>query len=212
MGTEGLPLSWKKTEDLFFSQPWQWGGGGGGGKDKLEISIFMWNVLFGNIFTGANEENRKTTNTMKLSRALLQTRSGLTAANWLCQTPNFTTEKTVLKPWQDDTDTNPMFLHDVEYLKQKIPMVARWQPSSISAFDKNPWPRHRRLPKAHGDVVGQRTARLPYLHMSRTSLMTLDASLCLTLLPFLFHICRACGPCQERNWHGPGEIEHVETL
>ena len=28
MGTEGLPLSWKKTEDLFFSQPWQWGGGG----------------------------------------------------------------------------------------------------------------------------------------------------------------------------------------
>ena len=157
-------------------------------------------------------ENRKTTNTMKLSRALLQTRSGLTAANWLCQTPNFTTEKTVLKPWQDDTDTNPMFLHDVEYLKQKIPMVARWQPSSISAFDKNPWPRHRRLPKAHGDVVGQRTARLPYLHMSRTSLMTLDASLCLTLLPFLFHICRACGPCQERNWHGPGEIEHVETL
>lgn len=88
-------------------------------------------------------------------------------ASWLRQPPNFTTEKTALKPWQDVTDTNPMFLRDVKYLKQKIPMVAR-QTSLISAFNRNPGNGGCWKPtEVH---CGSRTARLPCLRVSGTSL------------------------------------------
>lgn len=58
-----------------------------------------------------------------MDRALLESRPGPTAANWLRQPPHFTTEKTAAKPWQDATDTDPMFLHDVKHLKQKYPRL-----------------------------------------------------------------------------------------
>lgn len=77
----------------------------------------------------------------------------------------------------------------------KIPMVAR-QPSFISAFNKNPGPRHWRLLEAHGMwgpeawACGSQTARLPCpgrICLAPAWWLTLDASLCLTLLPSLFH-------------------------
>lgn len=66
-----------------------------------------------------------------MDRALLESRPGPTAANWLRQPPHFTTEKTAAKPWQDATDTDPMFLHDVKHLKQKYP---RLPDGSLSHF------------------------------------------------------------------------------
>lgn len=84
-------------------------------------------------------------NTVELNRALLQVQSGsCQLLVGLRQPPNFTTDQTALKPWQEVKDSNPMFLHDVKYLKQKkISVVARL-PSFISAPNK----------KIHGPETG----------------------------------------------------------